>query len=283
MPQPITTPNHAAALHLIPVSLGDSDLGLWLPNDVQNIARRLTVYIAENAKSGRAFLQQIEPMVPIREITIFTLDKKGTPSSEITQWLQHPDALELGVGLVSEAGCPAVADPGAAVVAQAHALGIPVFPHVGPSSLLLALMGSGLNGQRFSFQGYLPIQSAQRRRTLQTLEQQSAREHSTQLFIETPYRNQALFNDLCSSLSPDTQLCVARALTTAEQWIHTNSIAQWRAQPPPQLDKQPALFLFLAAPRQASKKNQASPRSQVQRHQPQRNQRSRGRRRRQST
>lgn len=248
MPQSSPTPNYAAALHLIPVSLGESDLSLWLPEQVQHIARGLTVYIAENAKSARAFLQQIEPLVPIRDITIFTLDKKGTPTAEITQWLSHPQALQQGIGLVSEAGCPAVADPGAAVVAQAHALGIPVYPHVGPSSLLLALMGSGLNGQRFSFQGYLPIQAQDRRQTLQSLEQRSAREQCTQLFIETPYRNHALFDDLCQTLRPDTQLCIARALTTASQWIQTNSIAQWRARPAPDLDKQPTLFLFLAAP-----------------------------------
>src|SRR5690625_5629211 len=124
---------------------------------------------------------------------------------------QSYQALQQGIGLVAEAGCPAVADPGAAVVAQAHALGIPVYPHVGPSSLLLALMGSGLNGQRFSFQGYLPIQTQDRRQTLQSLEQRSAREQCTQLFIETPYRNHALFDDLCPPLRPDTQLCIARA------------------------------------------------------------------------
>src|SRR5699024_1551028 len=280
MSHSLATLNYAAALHLIPVGLGESNLDLWLPADVKNIARRLTVYIAENAKSARAFLQLIEPMVPIREITIFTLDKKGTPTTEITQWLQHPEAIKNGIGLVSEAGCPAVADPGAAVVAQAHALEIPVYPHVGPSSLLLALMGSGLNGQRFSFQGYLPIQGEERRLTLQTLEQQSAREQSTQLFIETPYRNQALFDDLCSSLRPNTQLCIARALTTAEQWIHTNSIAQWRAQPPPDLDKQPTLFLFLATAGHQSNKSPAPHRSRPQRNRSQRNQRSRGQRRR---
>lgn len=280
MSHSLAIPNYAAALHLIPVGLGESELNLWLPTDVQNIARKLTVYIAENAKSARAFLQQIEPLVPIREITLFTLHKKGTPAAEITQWLQHPEAIENGIGLVSEAGCPAVADPGAAVVALAHTLKIPVHPHVGPSSLLLALMGSGLNGQRFSFQGYLPIQSKERRLTLQTLEQQSAYENSTQLFIETPYRNQALFDDLCSSLRPDTLLCIARALTTAEQWIHTKSIAQWRTQPPPELDKQPALFLFLATPGQPLNQNQAPRRSPSQRNRSQRNQRSRGQRRR---
>lgn len=255
MSDSITAPSYAAALHLIPVGLGATAPSLWLPSEVQAIARQLTIYIAENAKSARAFLQQIEPLQPIREITIFTLDKRGTPKEEILRWLSHPKGQTHGIGLVSEAGCPAVADPGAAIVAQAHALNIPVRPYVGPSSLLLALMASGLNGQRFSFQGYLPIHTEERRQRLHALEQQSAREHSTQLFIETPYRNQALFDDLCHILHPDTQLCIARALTTAEEWIRTQSIAQWRTQPPPHLDKQPTLFLFLA-PFQAAPKGQ---------------------------
>lgn len=269
MPQPTLASTYAAALHLIPVSLGESELSLWLPTKVQAIARQLTVYIAENAKSARVFLQQIEPLVPIRDITIFTLDKKGTPPEEISKWLSHPQSLEHGIGLVSEAGCPAVADPGAAVVAQAHALNIPVYPHIGPSSLLLALMASGLNGQRFSFQGYLPVRADERRQQLQALEQQSAREHATQLFIETPYRNQALFEDLCRSLRPDTQLCIARSLTTADQWICTQSVAQWGSQPPPDLDKQPTLFLFLATPKATGTRPQP------------RNKRTRGRRRQQ--
>lgn len=237
------------ALHLIPVGLGDSPLALWLPDAVQEIARNLTLYIAENAKSARAFLNQIETMRPIQEITLFTLRKKGQAEAEIIQWLKHPEGAQ-GIGLVSEAGCPAVADPGAAVVSAAHHMGIPVIPHVGPSSILLALMASGLNGQNFCFQGYLPIQKAQRQQAIKQLERQSAQYQSTQLFIETPYRNQELFATLCECLHPQTRLCVARSLTTAAQWIRTLTIEQWRARPAPKLDKQPAMFLLLAAPQE---------------------------------
>lgn len=232
-------------LHLIPVSLGESPLSNWLPAQVQQLAQELKVYIAENAKAARAFLSQIKPAHPIQDITIYTLAKKGDTPQQIKQWLQHPDAIN-GVGLVSEAGCPAVADPGAAVVALAHQLGWRIIPHVGPSSILLALMASGLNGQKFCFQGYLPIHSSERHQTLQQLERFSAQHQSTQLFIETPYRNQELFHSLCQQLQPHTQLCIARALTTADEWIKTQPIAQWRQAPPPQLHKYPTLFLFLA-------------------------------------
>lgn len=246
-----TSTTLAPALHLIPVGLGAAPTPLWLPASVQDMARKIEVYIAENAKSARAFLQQISPLLPIQDITIFSLDKKEHSFAQISQWLSHPAASPHGVGLVSEAGCPAVADPGAAVVAAAHRLHIPVYPYVGPSSILLALMGSGLNGQKFYFQGYLPVRAAERRQAIQQLERQSALEQSTQLFIETPYRNQRLFDELCQSLHPQTQLCVARALTTEQQWLHTQSIEQWRQQTPPQLDKLPTLFLFLAAPQAA--------------------------------
>src|SRR5699024_5343088 len=177
----------------------------------------------------------------------FTLRKKGQPETEIIQWLKHPEGAQ-GIGLVSEAGCPAIADPGAAVVAAAHQLDIPVIPHVGPSSILLALMASGLNGQNFCFQGYLPIQKAQRQQAIRQLERQSAQRQSTQLFIETPYRNQELFATLCEYLHPQTRLCVARSLTTAAQWIRTLTVEQWRARSAPDLDRQPAMFLLLAAP-----------------------------------
>lgn len=146
----------AAYLHLIPVSLGDAELGLWLPRSVQAKAQSLDTYIAENAKTARAFLKQIESSKPIQEITIHTLDKRGTSHKQIREWLSP---LRNGgeMGLVSEAGCPAVADPGATVVAVAHELNINVVPHVGPSSILLSLMASGLDGQQFAFHGYPPL------------------------------------------------------------------------------------------------------------------------------
>ena len=159
-------------LHLIPVPLGDSANEIWLPPAVQKIASELRCFIAENAKTARAFLKQMETTHALQDITVYQLDKRGTPKKEIQQWLQSPEAA-AGIGLVSEAGCPAVADPGAAVVALAHDLGFTVKPHVGPSSILLGLMASGLDGQNFCFHGYVPRQSDDQARTLKSWEQQS--------------------------------------------------------------------------------------------------------------
>lgn len=231
-------------LHLIPVSLGESPINTWLPTDTLAMARQIDVYIAENAKTARAFLKQVGTEKPIQEITIHTLSRK-TPDSEIKLWLQQP-GLSQRIGLVSEAGCPAVADPGAKVVMQAHRMGIRVLPWVGPSSLLLGLMASGLEGQRFTFHGYAPVNAAERAQQLKSWEQDSAKYNQTQLFIETPYRNQAMFESLLSHLKGSTRLCIARNLTTEHEWIQTHTITQWKQRPAPDLDKQPTLFLFLA-------------------------------------
>ncbi len=232
-------------LHLIPVGLGDAPPSSWLPHDVQVLAGRLDTYIAENAKTARAFLKLVGTTRPLQEITVHVLDRK-TSDAQMRQWLEP---LRRGgeIGLVSEAGCPAVADPGARAVAIAHAIGLKVAPWVGPSSILLGLMASGLDGQRFTFHGYAPVKPDERARSLKAWEAASRQHSQTQLFIETPYRNAAMFQSLLQSLKGDTQLCVARALTTADEWIHTRSIAQWKQQPAPELDKQPTLFLFLAA------------------------------------
>jgi len=234
----------SGTLHLIPVGLGDAPPERWLPADARALAGSLDTYIAENAKTARAFLKQIGTARPLQEITIHTLGPK-TDAGQIQQWLA-PVRQGLDVGLVSEAGCPAVADPGAAVVAAAHRLGIPVRPWVGPSSILLGLMASGLDGQRFAFHGYAPVDPGERARQLRAWEQHSARHHQTQLLIETPYRNAAMFATLLASLRGDTRLCVARSLTTADEWVRTFSIADWKTRPAPELDKRPTLFLFLA-------------------------------------
>lgn len=232
-------------LHLIPVGLGEAPPSAWLPEDVRLLAGRLDTYIAENAKTARAFLKLIGTTRPLQEITIHTL-AKDTDAQQIRQWLTP---LRSGgeIGLVSEAGCPAVADPGARVAAMAHGLGLRIAPWVGPSSLLLGLMASGLDGQRFTFHGYAPVKPDERARSLKAWEAASRQLTQTQLFIETPYRNDAMFQSLLQTLKGDTQLCVARALTTADEWIRTRSIAQWKQAPPPELAKQPTLFLFLAA------------------------------------
>lgn len=232
-------------LHLIPVPLGEAANELWLPAAVQQQASELRCFIAENAKTARAFLKQMGTIHPLQDITIYQLDKHNSSKKQILQWLQSPEAAQ-GIGLVSEAGCPAVADPGALVVAMAHDLGFTVKPHVGPSSILLGLMASGLDGQSFCFHGYVPKQSDQQTRTLKQWEHQSNKRQQSQIFIETPYRNTALFESLMSTLAPTTRLCVARALTTPEEWVRTHTISQWRNQPAPELHKLPTLFLFQA-------------------------------------
>jgi len=239
-----TPSSTAGALHLIPVSLGDSPVERWLPNEVRALAGRLDFYIAENAKTARAFLKQVGTIRPLQEIQIHTLES-GTKDGQIREWLAH--AVAGGeIGLVSEAGCPSVADPGARVARVAHALGLQVRPWVGPSSILLGLMASGLDGQRFTFHGYAPVETAERQRMLKEWEQQSIRYNQTQMLIETPYRNAAMFNSLVSSLRADTLLCVARSVTTADEWVRTLPVSTWKQQAAPALDKQPTLFLFLA-------------------------------------
>ena len=234
----------SGTLHLIPVGLGPAAPERWLPADVRALAGGLDTYIAENAKTARAFLKQIGTARPLQEITIHTLTPKTDPG-EIQQWLA-PVRQGRDLGLVSEAGCPAVADPGATVVAAAHRLGVPVRPWVGPSSILLGLMASGLDGQRFAFHGYAPVDPAERAKQLRAWEQHSARQHQTQLLIETPYRNAAMYATLLATLRGDTRLCVARSLTTDDEWVRTYSVADWKTRPAPELDKRPTLFLYLA-------------------------------------
>lgn len=238
------SPARPGRLHLIPVGLGPADPRHWLPPAVQQLAAGIQIYIAENAKTARAFLKQIGTHHVLQSITIHTLGPRTRPG-DIRQWLQ-PLSQGQDIGLVSEAGCPAVADPGSAVVRMAHDLNVQVVPHVGPSSILLGLMASGLDGQRFSFHGYAPVEPSARARQLRTWENLSRKLKQTQILIETPYRNDAMYDTLLQTLHGDTQLCVARALTTADEWILTRRIAQWKSAPRPQLAKMPALFLFLA-------------------------------------
>lgn len=237
--------SRSGTLHLIPVGLGAAPITSWLPDDVRKLASRLDTYIAENAKTARAFLKLLGSERPIQEITIHTLNAK-TQRTEMRRWLEAA-ARGASIGLVSEAGCPAVADPGAKVVALAHEMAIQVAPAVGPSSILLGLMASGLDGQRFTFHGYAPVQPAARADQLRRWETESRKHQQTQLFIETPYRNTAMFQSLLQVLKGDTRLCIARSLTTPDEWIQTHTISDWKSRPAPDLDKKPCLFLFLAS------------------------------------
>ncbi|MCC7225383.1 MAG: SAM-dependent methyltransferase [Burkholderiaceae bacterium] len=237
--------NTPGTLHLIPVGLGDAPIDRWLPREAQTIAGGLGLYIAENAKTARAFLKLTPLARPLQEITVRELGPR-VDEATLSDWLM-PLRAGQDIGLVSEAGCPAVADPGARAVAIAHTWGVPVRPWVGPSSILLALMASGLDGQRFAFHGYAPVDAAERARQLKTWEQGSSRQRQTQMFIETPYRNGAMLASLLEHLKGTTRLCIARSVTTADEWIRTLPVSQWKSQPTPALDKHPTLFLFLAA------------------------------------
>lgn len=234
----------AGALWLLPVALGDTPRELWLPAGTREATCRLRNFVVENARTARAELKRIGHPVPMRELAIEQLP--ATPEAADIERLLAPLHAGHDLGLMSEAGCPAVADPGALLVRRAHELGILVKPLVGPSSLLLALMASGLDGQRFAFHGYLPAREPERSRRITEIEQESARQKQTQLFIETPYRNPALFNALLLGCRPRTWLCLATDLTLTGEHIATRRIADWKAAPAPELDKRPTVFLLLA-------------------------------------
>lgn len=230
-------------LYLLPVALGDTPWHFVMPAATREIACRLQQFIAENAKSARASLKWLAHPMPLRELHIAQIPERLDPTT--IDGLVAPLLAGHDVGLLSEAGCPAVADPGALIVRRAHEIGVTVKPLVGPSSLLLGLMASGLDGQCFAFHGYLPNREPERTRTIGQLEKESLAKRQTQLFIETPYRNQALFDALLGACRPATRLCIACDLTTETEYIRTKTITEWRRQEKPVLEKRPALFLLL--------------------------------------
>lgn len=234
----------SGTLWLLPVALGDTPWQNDLPIATREEACRLTRFIVENAKTARAELKRIGHPIPLRELAIEQLPE--APTTADIERLIAPLRAGHDIGLMSEAGCPAVADPGALLVRRAHELGLVVRPLVGPSSLLLALMASGLDGQRFAFHGYLPAREPERSLRIAELENESARLKQTQIFIETPYRNHALFGALLLSCRPKTRLCLATDLTLASEHIVTRRAADWKAAPAPDLDKRPTVFLLLA-------------------------------------
>lgn len=231
-------------LYLIPVTLGDDHPKLVLPMDVMHIARSLDTFVVENEKSARRFLGAIKTDKPIRELTLSTLNEHSTDKD--LPALLAPLLVGKSVGLMSEAGCPGIADPGAKLVALAHRHSIQVRPLVGPSSILLGLIASGLDGQRFSFLGYLPAEKSARIQKLKEVEKRSSQANETQLFIETPYRNQHMFEDILSNCQPNTRLCVASNLTLENEVVRTRTIAEWKKSVAPELHKQPTVFLLLA-------------------------------------
>lgn len=231
-------------LYLLPIHLGDgSPWPAVLPATTQAIACRLTRFLAENAKSARAALKWLEHPVPLREITVEQLPEPMT--HEEVEHLLAPLLAGIDTGLMSEAGCPGVADPGALIARRAHEQGIVVKPLVGPSSLLLALMASGLDGQQFAFHGYLPQREPERGRRIAELEKESHQKRQTQLFIETPYRNAALFDALLAACRPQSLLCVACDLSLPGETVATHPVSVWRRTPKPPLDRRPTVFLLL--------------------------------------
>jgi 16S rRNA (cytidine1402-2'-O)-methyltransferase len=231
----------AGTLYLIPTPLGDTPLERVLPEETRRTAAGLSTFIVEHAKTARAFLKQIGTQTPLQQLILLELNEH-TRASEL-EGLLAPLLAGQDVGLISEAGCPAIADPGADLVRLAHRHGIRVKPLVGPSSILLALMGSGLVGQRFAFHGYLPAKPEERAKALRELEKRAEREDAAQAFIETPYRNRAMLDTLLSACRDDTLLTLAWDLTLESETLATRSIAQWGASPP-EIERRPCVFLL---------------------------------------
>ena len=230
-----------SALYLIPSPLGESNFENVFPSFNSQIINEIDFYIVEDVRTERRFLKKLGIQKPIDELTFFHLDKHAKDLN-VSEFLQ-PCLNGQNVGLLSEAGVPCIADPGNLVVSEAHRLGIKVVPLIGPCSIILALMASGFNGQNFAFHGYLPAEQPARERKLHQLENDILKRKQTQIFIETPYRNNHIFNSILTICSPMLRLCVAANLTTEEEFIQTKTIAQWRKQPL-DLHKQPAIFLL---------------------------------------
>ena len=230
-----------ATLYLIPTSLGDTDFDKILPANNTVIVSAIKHFIVEDVRTARRFLKKANPAINIDELTFYTLNQHTSPEA-ISDFLK-PLYDGYDVGVISEAGCPAIADPGADVVAIAQRCGFKVVPLVGPSSILLALMASGFNGQSFAFVGYLPIQPADRAKALKRLESRVYTESQSQLFIETPYRNMKMLDEIIATCQPNTKLCIAVDITLDSEFIQTKSLKDWKKQLP-DLNKRPCIFIL---------------------------------------
>lgn len=229
------------SVYLIPNLLGESKIDEVLPAQVTSVVGSLTHFVVENEKSARRFIKQIAPQKSQQDLVISTINKH-TAEVDISQLIE-PCISGISIGIISEAGCPGIADPGAEVVRLAHQHKVRVIPMVGPSSILLAMMASGLNGQCFAFNGYLPIEKNERKKALKNLEKKSKEDNQSQIFIETPYRNDKMFADLIETLHPQTLLCIACDISLPSQTIRTQSIAKWR-KTNLSLQKRPAIFII---------------------------------------
>jgi len=228
-------------LYLIPTTLGDSTISSVIPADISILLKQIKYFIVEDIRTTRRYLKKVDKSIDIDELTFYELNKRTTPQQKSI----YLNVVKKGhnVGVISEAGCPGVADPGADIVAAAHQQNIKVVPLVGPSSILLSLMASGMNGQSFAFQGYLPIKSGDRAKAIQHLENLSIRERQTQIFIEAPYRNNHLLKDIIANCNAKTRVCVACDITLETEFIQTKTVAQWKGNLP-EIHKKPTIFLI---------------------------------------
>lgn len=229
------------ALYLLPVTLGDTSVEKVLPSYNKEIITAIKYFIVEDVRSARRFLKKVDRSIVIDDLTFYTLNKHTSPE-EISGFLQ-PLSEGNSMGVISEAGCPAVADPGADVVAIAQRRNYKVVPLVGPSSIILSVMASGFNGQSFAFHGYLPIEPSDRIKRLKELENRVYSENQTQLFIETPYRNNKMMEDIMKACRPQTRLCIAANITCEGEYIKTRTLREWNGKFP-DLSKIPCIFLI---------------------------------------
>ncbi|EEF78086.1 SAM-dependent methyltransferase [Phocaeicola coprophilus] len=230
------------ALYLLPVTLGDTAIDKVLPAYNAGIIREIKHFIVEDVRSARRFLKKVDREIDIDTLSFYPLNKHTSPE-DISGYL-NPLAEGHSMGVISEAGCPAVADPGADVVAIAQRRNLKVVPLVGPSSIILSVMASGFNGQSFAFHGYLPIEPNERSKRLKELEGRIYSEHQTQLFIETPYRNHKMLDDILKACRPQTKLCIAANITCEGEYIKTRTVKEWKGIALPDLSKIPCIFLL---------------------------------------
>jgi 16S rRNA (cytidine1402-2'-O)-methyltransferase len=230
-----------AILYMIPTTLGETTVNSVIPAEVLSVVKGLRHFIVEDTRTARRHLKKMVPEIVIDDLVFMELNEHSQKTGLET--LLQPIFSGFDLGLLSDAGCPGVADPGTDLVKIAHEKGIRVVPFVGPSSILLSLMASGMNGQNFTFLGYLPVKPAERSNAIREIERNSAREKQTQIFIEAPYRNARLLEDLLAVCNPQTRLCVAVDLTMESEFVVTKTIAEWK-KAVPDINKRPAIFLI---------------------------------------
>lgn len=233
-----------STLFLMPLAISESEPRTWIGSGYHEVLKSTTLYFVENVRTARRFISSLRLGITIDQLHFEVLDKDTTEEK-----LRDYANLMLKEGqsvVMSESGCPGIADPGSQLVNAAHKLGVSVVPFVGPSSLVLALMASGLNGQNFCFHGYLPVAADERNRAIFALEKESRLNRRTQLFIETPYRNNAIWTSLLETLQPETRLCIAFDILGDDQYILQKKVKEWKSSPLQEWGKKPAVFLFLA-------------------------------------